>query len=269
MGARLGRHWLITWELFILVFKTYNSVMSKLIKRILILSAITGILGLMTIIGIGIYFNYFLHLSQTQVTSEVVKDKKPLIQGYKIITQPSSDLTESFKQNDFDSILAFIASRTPESEWLQHMGGVAQIQFIDSIPSDPFFSQRTAVTFLTKENYCNGFLSDCFNISNYKPHIFINSDIKKYQPYSVSSIIMHEMRHVYNYVNNQQKPCLQEEEDAYKWAAKYWSSLATKEKGHINGFYDELSNEENVRLQSYQEGNLSEKVKVDYKSICK
>lgn len=256
-------------QLFILVFKTYNFVMAKLIKRILIVSAITGLLGLITIISIVIYFNYLLYPSQTQITSEVAIDKKPLIQGYKIITQPSSNLAESFKQNDFDSILAFIASRTPEGEWLQNMGGVAEIRFIDSIPNDPFFSQRTAVTFLTKEDYCNGFPSDCKNISNYKPQIFISSDMKKYQPYSVSSIIMHEMRHVYNHVNNQQRPCLEEEVDAYKWSAKYWSSLTAKEKGRINGYYDELSDEENIRSQNYQKGSLLEKIKADYKSICK
>lgn len=243
--------------------------MIKQIKIILVAIGATGLLGIIAIVGIGIYFSYFLQPSQSKIHSELIQDKKPLIQGYRIATSSSSNLAESFKQNDFDSILAFIVSRTSNSEWLQNMGGIAEINFIDSIPNDPFFSQRTALTFLTKEQYCSGFKSDCQNISNYKPHIFLSSDIKRYQPYSVSSIIMHEMRHVYNYINNQRKPCLEEEVDAYTWAAKYWNSLTTKEKGHMKGYFDELSNDENIRAKNYIEGSLSEKVQLDYKTVCK
>lgn len=237
--------------------------MNNLFKKILITCTLLGFLGLIIFVGFIVYSNYH------SKSSELTTSKEPITYGHKITALPSTNLEKSFTQNDFESILAFIASKTPDSNWLQNMGGVTEIEFIDKIPNDPYFSQRTAVTALDKVTLCGYFPNDCENMNPNKPHIFLNSDMKKYQPYSLSSILMHEIRHVYNYINNQRGQCIPEEVDAYTWAAKYWGSLTPKEREHLDGFSDELARDENIRLQSYQDGTLLEKVEADYKSICK
>lgn len=231
----------------------------KKYKKIL---TILGVIGLVTI---GLIFYFW------QLESNTNKNNLTTIPTMRITAEPAEDVPTAFNNGDFNGILSFIASKSDEFNWVLDRGDT-EIIFIDSANGkySDIMNRMGATFFKGDTNFCSTVGQGvCSKADSNKHHIVLPSTIKEYQPYSDLPVLVHELRHIYLYENKTRKNCIDDEIEVYTWESKFWTSLSSTEKQHVDGFNDGEIKEENKRLELFNKGQLSDWVKEIYKNTCK
>ncbi len=206
-------------------------------------------------------------ISPTSERIEKIDSSTPII---KITAKPSTNIPLSFESADFNGLLAFIGNIDTEYNWVLDRGDT-EVMYIYSAQGDQLIMERMGATFFRgSQDYCSIVGSvTCAKSDLSKNHILIPANTKRFQPYSVLPVLVHELRHIYQFEANTRESCFDDEIDAYTWESKFWGSLNRSQKQHIDGYDDSETREENKRLELYNNGQLSNYVHEQYKGICK